>query len=182
MKNILVLTGSPRKGGNSDLLAEAFMKGAISSGHTVNKFETAFKSIQGCKACKACWSTETACIFKDGFTELEPLLEKADLIVFATPLYWFGMSSQLKAAIDRFYAYMRDNCRRPLKATESVLLACGNDKDPEIFDGLIGTYRGMANYLKLTDRGIIAVTNVDEIGDIKKTDALKQAEDLGKKI
>jgi hypothetical protein len=78
------------------------------------------------------------------------------------------MSSQLKAAIDRFYAYMRDNCRRPLKATESVLLTCGSDKESEIFNGLIGTYKGMANYLKLTDRGIIAITGVDEIGDIKK--------------
>ncbi len=182
MKNILVLTGSPRKGGNSDLLAEAFIKGALANGHIVNKFETAFKQIQGCRACKACWSTETACIYKDDFTELEPMLEKANLIVFATPLYWFGMSSQLKAAIDRFYAYMRDNCRRPLQATESVLLVCGSDKKIEIFDGIIGTYKGMTNYLKWTDRGIIAVPDISNVGDIKKTDALKQAEKLGKTI
>lgn len=182
MKNILVLTGSPRKGGNSDLIAEAFMNGARDSGHTVNKFETAFKQIQGCRACKACWSTETACIFKDGFTELEPILEEADLIVFATPLYWFGMSSQLKAAVDRFYAYMRDNCRRPLKITESVLLTCGGDKESEIFDGIIGTYKRMVHYMKWTDKGIIAVPDVYDIGDIKKTDALERAEELGKTI
>lgn len=182
MKNILVLTGSPRRGGNSDLLADAFIKGALAKGHSVNKFETAFKHIQGCRACKACWSTETACIYTDGFTELEPLLEEAEVLVFATPLYWFGMSAQLKATIDRFYAYMRDNCKRPLKISESVLLTCGGDKEPEIFDGIIATYRSMANYLKWTDRGIIAVTNMDEIGDIKRTNTLKQTEKLGEAI
>ncbi len=72
--------------------------------------------------------------------------------------------------------YNENNCRCPLKATESVLLVCGSDKKIEIFDGIIGTYKGMANYLKWTDRGIIAVPDVANVGDIKKTDALKQAE------
>ena len=96
MKNILVLTGSPRKGGNSDLMADAFIKGAIAKGHQVIKFETAKKVIGGCKACDKCWSLGTACVFRDDFAELEPLIEKADVIVLATPLYWFNMSAQIK--------------------------------------------------------------------------------------
>jgi multimeric flavodoxin WrbA len=86
-------------------MAEAFMKGALSKGHQVTKFRAAAKAISGCKACNTCWSKDRACSFRDGFTELEPLLEKADVTVFASPLYWFGMSSQIKAAIDRMYAY-----------------------------------------------------------------------------
>lgn len=182
MKNILVLTGSPRRGGNSDTLADAFIKGALDKGHTVNKFETAFKHIQGCTSCNSCWSSQTACVFRDGFTELEALLEEADLIVFATPLYWFSMSAQLKAAIDRFYAYMRDKCRKPLKIKESLLLTCGGDKDMAIFDGIIATYKGIADYMKWNDRGILALPNVYEIGDIEKTDGPNKAEILGRSI
>lgn len=182
MKNILVLTGSPRKGGNSDLLADAFIKGARSKGHAVYKFETAFEQIQGCKACDACWTGDSACIYRDGFAKLEPLLEKADCIVFASPLYWFGMSSQLKSAIDRLYAYVRDACKRPLAIKECVLLACGGDTGDGIFDGMIGTYQGIANYMEWTDKGILSVPDVYDIGDIERTGALQKAEDLGKSI
>lgn len=182
VKKILVLTGSPRENGNSDLLAEAFIEGARQAGHETAKFKAGLKQIQGCMACKACWSKDRACVIRDGFTELEPLLEAADMIVFATPLYWFGMPAQLKAAIDRFYAYNSDACRRPLKASECVLLACGNDEGPEIFDGLIASYKSMANYLDWKDRGIVTVNGVDSIGDIKNTDALERAKKLGKSI
>ena len=181
-KNILVLTGSPRKGGNSDMLADAFIAGAQASEHHINKFRVAAKTIHGCRACDKCWSKGTACSFKDGFTELEPLLENADVIVFATPLYWFGFSSQIKATIDRFYAYGRPNCVRPLKIKESILLICGADKGTQIFNGAIETYKGIVDYKKWQDRGILAVPEVSDKGDIAQTDALKDAERLGRSI
>jgi multimeric flavodoxin WrbA len=181
-KNILVLTGSPRKGGNSEMMADAFIKGAQASGHTVNKFDTAAKTISGCKACETCWSKDTACSFKDDFTELEPLLENADTLVFVTPLYWFGMSAQLKSAIDKFYAYAVPGCKRPLKIKESILMICGADEDPKIFNGAIETYKGIADYMKWQNRGILAVPKVSGKGDIAHTDALQQAEKLGTDI
>lgn len=181
-KNILVLTGSPRKGGNSDMMADAFIVGAQASGHHVNKFRAAAKTIHGCRACDTCWTKGTACSFKDGFTELEPLLENADVIVFATPLYWFGMSSQIKAAIDRFYAYNRPACVRPLKIKEGVLLICGADKGTKIFNGAIETYKNIVDYMKWQDKGILAVPEVSAKGDIAHTDALKNAEKLGRNI
>ena len=180
MKSILVLTGSPRKNGNSDLMADAFIKGANAQGHQITKFETARKTIGGCKACDKCWSQGNACVFRDDFSELEPLVEKADILVLASPLYWFSMSAQIKAAIDRLYAYDAPNCQRPLKIKESVLLTCGDGS--EVFDGLIKTYTHIVNYLKWKDAGILAVPNVKDKGDILKTDALLQAELLGKKI
>jgi multimeric flavodoxin WrbA len=85
-KNILIITGSPRKNGNSDMMADAFIKGALAAGHKTIKFEAAFKKISGCTACDKCWSTGSACVINDDFAGLEPLLEEADMIVLAFPL------------------------------------------------------------------------------------------------
>lgn len=181
-KNILVITGSPRKNGNSDTLAEAFISGANESGNKVLKFEAAFKNIGGCKACNACWSRGAPCVFADDFAELSELLEAADVLVFCTPVYWFGMSAQMKLAIDKFYAYVRLACPRKLKVKESVLLACAGDGDEKVFDGAIGTYKGITNYLKWKDRGIIAVPAVHELSDIANNPALEKAHELGRNI
>jgi multimeric flavodoxin WrbA len=181
-KNILVLTGSPRKGGNSEMLADAFIKGALEKGHGAYKFETAYKNINGCVACDTCWSRGTACSFRDDFAELEPLLEDADVIVFSTPLYWSSMPAQLKAAVDKFYAYVAESCKHPLKIKESVFMVCGECEGMKIFDGIIETYQGIADYMKWENRGIIAVPEVHARGDIQKTDALERAEKLGKSI
>lgn len=181
-KNILIITGSPRKGGNSEVLADAFAKGAQQAGHTVTKFEAAMKQIGGCKACNTCWSKGTACTFRDGFTELEPLLEQADMVVFATPVYWFTMSMQIKAAIDKFYAYMRPARQKELKVKEAVLLAAAGDTEEQVFDGLVGTYKLIMEYLKWKDAGILTVPGVYAKDDILKTDAPARAEALGKSI
>ena len=181
-KNILVLTGSPRKGGNSELLADAFIKGALGKGHKVNKFETAFKNIQGCKACKACWSNGKACVFDDDFMELVPLLNAADVIVLCTPVYWFGMSAQIKLAIDKLYSYMSSGCPNKLKIKESCLIACAGDEEKEVFEGVEGTYKGIVNYLKWKDRGMLTVPSVYEIGDVLETEFISRAEELGGSI
>lgn len=182
MKNILVLTGSPRRNGNSDKMAEVFIKGALSIGHEVTKFEAAKKDIKGCKACKACWSKGKACTFQDDFDELAPLLEAADVIVFCTPLYWFSFPSQIKAAIDKMYAYIGKNCKYPLKIKESFLLVCGADEGMEVFDGIKATYREIAHYMKWEDKGVLIVQKVNEKGAIEATDALAKAEALGLSI
>ena len=179
-KNILVLTGSPRKDGNSDRMAEAFIRGAQSAGHHAEKFETAFHAVQGCHACRACWSRGNACIVQDGFRKLEPLLEEADAIVFATPLYWFGFSAQLKAAIDKMNAYTVAACPLPLKIKECALMVCGADDEESSFAAIKENYRSIAKYMKWTDRGMLVIPGVSEKGDIDKTDALQRAEELGK--
>ena len=181
-KEILVLTGSPRKNGNSDMLADAFIRGAEAAGHRTARFDAGRKKIRGCTACKACWTKDTACSYKDDFSGLEPLLEKADVLVFSSPLYWFGISAQLKAAVDRLYAYLSEKALRPLKIRESVFMICGADEGEEIFAGAVETYKGIAQYMKWRDRGILLVPNVQDKGEIEKTGALKEAEDLGKSI
>jgi len=181
-KNILVLTGSPRKNGNSEMMADAFIKGAQSVGHDVTKFEAGKKIINGCKACKACWRKGKPCVYQDDFAELAPLLEVADVIVFSTPLYWFGFSSQIKAAIDKMNAYLVADCEKPLKIKESLLMVCGADEGMKIFDGVIATYRLITNYMKWEDKGVLAVPETREKGEIEVTDALEKAEEYGKSL
>jgi len=181
-KDVLVITGSPRKNGNSDKMADAFIKGTQSVGHEVTKFEAGKKKIDGCKACETCWSKGRPCSFQDDFDELAPLLEAADVIVFSTPLYWFSFSTQIKAAIDKMYAYVGGNCKRPLKIKESLLFVCGADDAIHVFDGIKATYKESALYMKWQDRGVMVVPNVNGKADIEATDVLGKIEELGKSL
>ena len=177
-KNILVITGSPRKNGNTDMLAEAFARGARTKGHEVTLFN-ASKKIGGCKACDTCWSKGQACSFTDAFTDLEPLLEKADSVVFATPMYWFNFSAQIKAAIDRMYAYISPRTQRPLHIKECALIVCAGDTDMHVFDGIVPTFEIMLQYMKWRNAGILTVPAALDKGDVQKTDGLARAEELG---
>lgn len=179
-KNILVLTGSPRKGGNSDQLADAFIAGAQQAGHTVVKYTTADKKIRGCIACQTCFSKGVACSVSDDFNELAPLVEKADMIVFATPLYWFSFPTQLKAAIDKFFSFLIG--QRALKIKECALLVCGGDNNESSFEGIVASYKLIAGHQGWKNSGTILVPGVLDKDDILKTDGLKRAEALGKNI
>ena len=182
-KKVLVLTGSPRQLGNSALLADAFIQGVKTAGHTVQVFETAFHPILPCKACDKCWSAGKPCVFPDEFEKLAPMLEEADVLVLCTPLYWFNMTAQLKAAVDKLYSYMKPNALHKLKIKECVLLAAaeGNEADGD-YDGLKATYKAIADYLKWADRGMLLAGGTWDAGDIIKTGKLKEALELGKTI
>ncbi|VBB04899.1 nadph-dependent fmn reductase [Lucifera butyrica] len=179
-KNILVLTGSPRKGGNSDQLADAFIAGAQQAGHTVVKYVTADKKIKGCIACYTCFSKGTACSIPDDFNDLAPLVENADMIVFATPIFWFSFPMQLKAAFDKFFSFLIG--QKTLKIKDCALLACAGDKSETCFEGLVTTYKQVAGHMGWKDSGTILVPGLMAKDDILKTDGLKRAEELGKNI
>ncbi len=179
-KNILVLTGSARKGGNSDKLADAFIAGAQQAGHTTVKYVTATKNIKGCIDCKKCFSKGTACSVKDDFNELAPLVEQADMIVFATPMYWFSFPSKLKAAIDKFFSFLIGG--KALKIKERALMVCGGDKNESSFEGIVKSYQLIANFLGWKDSGIVLVPGLQDKDDILKTDGLKRGGALGQNI
>jgi Multimeric flavodoxin WrbA len=179
-KNILVLTGSPRIGGNSDLLADAFIKGATKAGHEVVKCEAGKKNIMGCKACDTCYSKGKPCSFDDDFNSIAPLMEKADGIVFITPLYWFTFSAQMKAVIDKMYSFIIGT--KELKIKESMLLVCGETDNESEFDAIIRTYKLIAHYQKWIDRGYLVVPGVLNKGDILSTNYLPLAEEMGHTI
>lgn len=176
-KSVLVLTGSPRVGGNSDVLADAFIKGATKAGHEVVKCEVGRKNIMGCKACDTCYSKGNPCSFDDDFNSIAPLMEKADEIVFITPLYWFTFPTQLKAVIDKMYSFIIGE--KELKIKESMLLVCGETDNESEFDGVISTYKLIADYKKWIDRGQLIVPGVLNKGDILSTNYLVLAEEMG---
>ena len=176
-KKILVLTGSPRNGGNSDLMADAFIKGARAAGHEVVKVKTDEKSVRGCKACLACYSKGAACVFNDDFNEIAPHLESADVIAMATPVYWYTFPAQLKAVIDKMFALYVG--KKPITAKECILMTCAEEDNLEAFEGLTSSWAMIMKLLEWVEKGRLIVPGVKDVGDIKKTDALEKAEALG---
>ena len=99
---VTVLVGSPRKGGNTELMVDEFVKGAKEVGHEVEKILLADKNVGGCKACEYCFAHDGECVQKDDMTEIIKKLDETDCLVLASPIYWFNVTAQIKAVIDRF--------------------------------------------------------------------------------
>ena len=179
-KNILVVTGSARRNGNSALLADAFVQGAVATGHTVNIFHSGMTPVSACLHCDGCWSTGNPCVMEDSFDTFWPLLEQAEMLVFCSPLYWYNFSGHIKCAMDRMYPYSRKNRLRDMKVKEAMLLMCGESLFPRSFAGAAEAYRQMLGLKRWTDRGHLFVTGVHEFGDMKSHKALTVAEQMGR--
>ena len=174
--NIVVLTGSPHRQGTTALLAERFIQGAQQAGHSVFRFDAAFEAVHPCIACDHCRAHDHACVFKDGMEALNPHLLAADLVALVTPLYFYGISAQLKAALDRFYA----NDDRLMGSRQAVLLAACADDEPGAMDALEASYQAMIDYLKWSDRGRVLALNCAARADIEAADYPDQAYALGR--
>ena len=174
---ILVITGSPRKNGNSNTLADNFIKGAQEAGHNVVRFDSAFKDVHPCVACNKC-GMNGQCVFKDDFEFVKANIVDADAVVFATPMYYFGISAQIKAVIDRFYA-INGQIHVPKKA---VLLMTYADTSTKEAQPIINHYEALLNYLGWSDAGKVIASGVWTAGDVNNTQYPKQAYELGKNI
>ena len=174
---ILVLTGSPRKNGNSATLAEHFIKGAKEAGHTVERFDAAFKKVHPCIACNSC-GMDGPCVFKDDFEFVRKHIIDADCVVFATPMYYFGISSQLKAVIDRFYA-INGQIHVPKKAV--LLMTYANTAASEAVP-IKSHYEVLLKYLGWTDAGQVIASGVWPVGAVNRTEYCERAYQLGKRI
>jgi multimeric flavodoxin WrbA len=176
--NILILSGSPRKGGNTDLLVEAFVKGA-SQRHHVEVVSVHGYKVNPCMGCNACFkSKDNTCVQKDDMPLVYEKMSQANMLVIASPVYFYGLSAQLKAVIDRFHNLIRDTF--PIKKT--ALLLVGAATLPELFDSILTQYQLCLNFFKLEDTGRVLVRGVKDKGDIKNTNALNEAFELGQQI
>ena len=176
--NILILSGSPRKGGNTELLVEAFVKGA-SQKHHVEVVSVHDYKVNPCMGCNACFKNENnACIQKDDMSLIYDKMAVADMLVIASPVYFYGLSAQLKAVIDRFHNPIRDTYH--IKKT--ALLLVGAASLPELFDGILAQYRLCLNFFKLEDAGRVLVRGVKDKGYIQNTEAIQKANELGLNI
>lgn len=170
---IVVLEGSPRKGGNTQIMAEAFAEGAREAGHTVELVDVASKNIAGCRGCKYCFTHDGDCVLKDDMTAVRETLKTADMVVFASPVYWFDFTAQMKAAIDRLYAFAVPGV--PFSKV-ALLLDSGSD---HVFDAAIAQYKATVSYLKWEDKGIICIPGMNEKGDMAQNPKLAEVRAFG---
>lgn len=175
---ILVITGSPHKNGTTALLAEKFILGAEEAGHSIYRFDAAFKNIHACVACETCHRTETGCAFKDDMEELNPKLLEADAIVFLSPIYYYALNAQIKTAIDRFYA----NDAALHGSKKAALIVTMADDTMESAEGAIASFKGMTNYLEWEIAGIIVGVSCGDVDSLSKTAYPEQAYELGKNL
>ena len=175
--NILILSGSPRKGGNTELLAEAFAKGA-GMHHHVEIVSVRDVKVNPCLGCNACFIANGICAQKDDMSIIYEKMSQTDMLVIASPVYFYGISAQLKAIIDRLHNPIRDSF--PIK--KMALLLVGAASLPELFDAVLTEYNLCLNFFNLEDAGKVLVRGVKDKGDIKNTDALNEAYTLGLSI
>ncbi len=177
MKNVLILSGSPRKGGNSDLLCDEFMRGASEAGHEVTKINVSDKRIAPCRACYACKGTGK-CAIKDDMADILQAMIDADVLVLASPVYFYSIDAQLKAVIDRTVARWLE-----VKDKEFYYIATCADTEKESIETTLACFRGYADCVEgAKEMGVIYGTGVYEKGEIKNTPAMSEAYEMGKNV
>lgn len=176
MSKIVILTGSPRKNGNSFAMTDAFIAAAEAKGHAVTRYDCAPMTFNGCHACETCYKTGNPCSFDDDFNKMAPAILEADAIVFSTPLYWYSFPSQLKAAIDKIFSFVVGG--KDISGKKCGLIACCEEDDMSVLDGVRVPYERMAALNKWRSVGEVLVPGVLNVGDIEKTDGCKKAAEL----
>ena len=179
-KKIVVITGSPRKNGNSFAMTDAFINAAKAKGHTVTRFDAAMMNIGGCHACETCFKTGKACSFDDDFNMIAPAILEADALVFTMPVYWYSIPSQIKAVIDRIYSLVVGG--KDISGKECALIACCEEEDLSVLDGVRIPMERTAALNNWTMVGEVLVPGVLKPGDINRTDGCRQAAALADQI
>ena len=179
-KNIVVITGSPRKNGNSFAMTDSFIKAAKAKGHTVTRFDAAMMKLDGCHACETCYKTGKPCSFDDDFNTIAEAILDADALVFTMPVYWYSIPSKIKSVIDRIYSLVVGG--KDISGKECALIVCCEEDDVTVLDGVRIPMERTAALNKWKMIGEVLVPGVLKPGDVEKTDGLKQAAELADKI
>lgn len=184
-KRVLIANGSPRKRGNSVILAEQVAAGARAAGADVDTVILQDLNIEPCTACEACKGTEDGdCILQDGMQSLYPKVRAADVIVIATPVYWFTMSAQAKLFIDRWYALIETARGNLLTGKKFAFVLAYGDADPFISGAInaMRTFQDMCRYLDAEIVGFVYGTANEEAEFQSQQDLLQEAYRLGQKL
>ena len=174
-KNILVVSASPRAGGNSDLLCDEFVRGARDAGHAAEKIRLSERDINYCTGCCACIGRQGSCVQDDDMNELLAIVLRADVLVLATPVYFHSMNAQLKTFIDRvcpIYTLVQD------KEVHFIISAGGGE---ELIERTAGSLRVFTNcFSGVVEKEVISVTGVWDAGMVRETGAMERAYLAGK--
>lgn len=174
-KKILILSGSPRNGGNSDALCDAFAKGANDAGHAVEKIRVDEKNVAFCKACYAC-KKNGVCVIKDDMAEILQKMIDADVIVLASPVYFYSIDAQLKAVIDRTVARWLE-----VRDKELYYIVTMADEELSSADTTLACFRGYADCVEgAKEMGVIIGNGVYQKGEIMNKAQMQTAYEMGK--
>ena len=177
-KKVLILSGSPRKNGNSDILCDEFARGAKESGHEVEKIRVAEKNIHPCIACYHCRDNGGECVFKDDMADILQKMIDADVLVLASPVYFYSIDAQLKAVIDRTVARWLE-----VKNKEFYYIVTMADEEATSADTTLACFRGYADCVEgAVEKGVIIGGGAYEKGEIKGHPAMAQAYQMGKSV
>ena len=176
--NIVILMGSPNKKGSTSILVDSFVRGAAENGHDCEIIDVCHMNLHPCTGCVAC-GYEGPCVQKDDVELIRAKLLKADMVVFATPLYYYGMSAQLKIVVDRFCAYNSSLNHRHLK---SALLTVAWNGDNWTFEALSAHYKTLVRYIKFEDMGMILGYGCGTPSMTKNSRYPQEAYELGKRL
>lgn len=176
---IVMLTGSPHRQGTSALLADEFIAGASSKGHTIVRFDTAFEKVGPCRACYYCNEHNGECIQQDAMRNILPEVLSADMIVLVTPLYYYNMTAQLKAVLDRMMPQREALRKHRMKS--AMLVTCGSNTDWNM-DAVLAQYKVLRQYLPWEDQGVVLAKHVFARKDIEATDYPAEARALGMRV
>ncbi|MGY5871422.1 MAG: flavodoxin family protein [Candidatus Thorarchaeota archaeon] len=175
---ILVINGSPRKGGNTEILLDAMIAGAQEVGATISTVQLRVLDVSPCRACDACKRTGK-CIQNDDMQDLLSKMKENDVWVMGTPVYWWGATAQLKAFIDRWYGINRDI----FKNRKFALVIPLGSSNPKTAQHVLGMFEDISAYLGMKKIGTLLAPGVYERGDAKtRLDLLEEATELGKSI
>ena len=178
LKKIVILSTSPRKNSNSNALAEEFAKGAKEAGNEVEIISVIGKKIEFCRGCFACQKTGQ-CVIKDDVNEIEQKVQEADVIVWATPIYYYEMSGQMKVLIDR----LNPMFTKDYKFRDVYLLSVAAEDEDYVDEKAAGGVQGWVDcFEKAEFKGKVFAGGVNEQGEIKGHKALKEAYDMGKNV
>jgi len=175
---VTVITGSPHKNGTSALLADRFIEGATTAGHDVFRFDAAFETVKPCLACEYCSSHNTECVHKDSMNTLSEKLLESEVVVFVTPLYYYTMSAQIKAVLDRFHA---KNALLSGKK-KAILMAAAYGDDDATMTGLEKTYESILGFLNWQNAGTVLATGCPVREVLEQTSYPQQAYGLGRSL
>ena len=177
-KQVLILSSSPRKGGNSEALASAFAKGAQEAGNQVETVYLREKQYSFCKGCLACQKLGH-CVIKDDAVEIAAKMHDADVLVFATPVYYYSVSGQLKTMLDRANPLFGTD----YAFTKAYLLATAAEDEPETVEGTVKAVQGWVDCFERCElAGTVFAGGVNGVGDIAGHPALEEAYQMGKEI
>jgi multimeric flavodoxin WrbA len=172
---VLALNGSPRKGGNTDLLLKEMLRACREQGHKGEILYLYKQEIRPCIDCRKCKKGDFTCPLDDSMQGIYPKLNQADLIVFGTPLYWYGPSGPMKLLMDRIRPYVAN---RKLEGKKAMVV-CPSAEGPSACGPLVEMFRQTCKYLGMIYKGELLVTAYDK-GEVKKSpEDLRRAYDLG---